>query len=51
MQCILQSDGKSFCGDVVLDGFNKAFRDEDTILDQTYKIKFVRFYYIDFNAL
>ena len=31
---VIQSDGNSFCGDVVLDSFNKGFRDEDNILDQ-----------------
>ena len=32
----MQSDGNSFCGDVVLDSFNKESRDEDNILDQIY---------------
>ena len=32
----MQSDGNSFCGDIVLDSFNKAYRDEDNILDQIY---------------
>ena len=35
----MQSDGNSFCGDVVLDGFNEIFRDEDNILDSIYKSK------------
>ena len=35
----MQSDGNSFCGDVVLDSFNKASRDEDQILDQIYHFK------------
>ena len=30
----MQSDGNSFCRDVVLDNFNKASRDGDNILDQ-----------------
>ena len=30
----MQSDGDSFCEDVVLDSFNMAYRDEDSILDQ-----------------
>ena len=40
--CVIQSDGNSFCGDVVLDSFNKAPRDEDNIFDQIYKSKYVR---------
>ena len=40
----MQSDGNSFCGDVVLDSFNKASRDEDKILYQVYKSKYVRIY-------
>ena len=38
----MQSDGNSFGGDVVLDNFNKAFRDEDINLDQIYVSKYVR---------
>ena len=33
----MQSDGNSFSGDVVLDSFNMAYRDEDSSLDQKYK--------------
>ena len=33
----MQSDGNIFCGDVVLDGFNTAYMDEDSILDQKYE--------------
>ena len=41
----MQSDGNSFfCGDVVLDSFDKASRDEDKILDQVYKSKCVRIF-------
>ena len=32
----MQSDWNSFQGDVVLDNFNKASRDEGSILDQKY---------------
>ena len=39
---VMQSDGNSFCGDVVSDSFNKASGDEDNILDQIYKSKYVR---------
>ena len=31
---VMQSDGISFCGDVVLDSFTKASMDEDNNLDQ-----------------
>ena len=31
---MMQSDGNSFRGDVVLDSGNRAFKDEDNILDQ-----------------
>ena len=30
----MQSDGNSFCGDVVLHSFNMSYSDEDNILDQ-----------------
>ena len=41
-----------FFGDVVLDSFNVAYMDEDKILDQINKCKYVcsDFYY-DFNSL
>ena len=42
----MQSDGNSFCGDVVLNSFNKVYRDEDNILDQVYKWKYVRMIFI-----
>ena len=31
---VMQSDGNSFCGDVVLDSFDMEYRDKDSILDQ-----------------
>ena len=40
----MQSDGNSFGGDVVLNSFNKASWDEDNILDQVYKSKYVRIF-------
>ena len=47
---VMQSDRNSSCGDVVLDSFNKASRDEDNILDQTYRGKKCSDYlYDDFN--
>ena len=47
---VMQSDGNSYCGDVVLDSFNKVYWDEDTILEQIYKRKYVRIFYSnDFN--
>ena len=41
---VMQSDGNDIYGDVVLDSFNKASRDEDSILDQIYKSKIVRIF-------
>ena len=34
---VTQSYPNSLLGDVVLDGFNMVYRDEDSILDQTYQ--------------
>ena len=42
MYSVMQSEGKYFCGDVVLDSFKKAYRDEDNILDKIYQNKYVR---------
>ena len=39
---VMQSDGKGFGGDVVSDSFNKTSRDEDNILYNIYKSKYVR---------
>ena len=39
---MMQSVGNSLCGDVVSKSFNKKYRDEDSILDQIYKKKYVR---------
>ena len=33
----MQSDGNSFCGKVVSDGFNMSYKDEDSILEQKYE--------------
>ena len=33
----MQSDEKSFFGDVVLDSFDMSYRDEDSIIDQKYE--------------
>ena len=47
---VMQSDGNSFWGDVVLDSFNKASRDEDNIVEKKYiNKKCLDFYYGDFN--
>ena len=35
---VMQSDGKSFGEDVVLDSVDMAYREEDSILDQIYEI-------------
>ena len=37
----MQSDENIYCGDVVMDSFNKASADENTIIDQTYRCKYV----------
>ena len=43
---VVQSDGISFCDDVVLDCVNMACRDEDNSLDQIYEKQiFLNFYY------
>ena len=31
---VMQSDGNNFCGDLVSDGFNMSYRDEDSISEQ-----------------
>ena len=31
MYSVMQSDGNSFCGDVVLNSFNMVYSDEDSI--------------------
>ena len=36
---MMQSDGNSFCGGVVLNSLNMAYRDKDSILDQNMKGK------------
>ena len=38
----MQSDGNSFCRDVVSDNFNMTSRDEDNILEKICKSKYVR---------
>ena len=34
---VMHPNRNSFCGDVVLDSFNMASRDENRMLDQTFK--------------
>ena len=44
----MQSDENSFCGDVILDSFNMAYMDWDSILDQNFeKQKFIILYLED----
>ena len=43
----MQSDGNSFCGDVVLNGDNMTYRIYDNILDQYEKQIFLDFYHED----
>ena len=48
----MQADGNSFCGDVVMNSFNMAYRDEDSILDQIYKKQiFSDFHYKEYKIL
>ena len=44
MYSLMQSDGNGICGDIVLDSFSKVSRDEDNILDQMFKSKYVRIF-------
>ena len=45
----MQSDGNSFCGDVVLGSFNMSSRNEDSILEQKYEKQIsLDLYYGDF---
>ena len=39
---MMESDGNIFCGDVVSYSINKTSRDEDNLLYQIYKSKYVR---------
>ena len=50
-RAVIQLDGKSFCGDFVWDSFNKASRDEDNIVDQIYKSKYIRIIIIMISIL
>ena len=46
----MQSERKSFIGDVVLDSFDISYRDEDSMLDQKYEKQiFLALYYEDFK--
>ena len=42
MYSVIQSDKKSFHGDVVLVSFTMVYKDENSILDQKYKKKICR---------
>ena len=47
---VTQSLSNSFLGDVVLDSFNKVYRHEDSILDQTYQTQICSdFFYDEFK--
>ena len=46
----MQSDGNSFCGDVVLDSFNIVKSDKDSLKDQPYEKRILRdLYHEDFK--
>ena len=40
----MQSDGDYFCGDVVLGSFNMSYSDEDSILEQKFKSKYLEIF-------
>ena len=42
----MQLDGNGFCGDGVTDSFNKAYWDDNNILDQIYKSKYVQIFIV-----
>ena len=44
---VVQSDRNIFCDDVVLDSFDLAFKDEDSILDQIYVIIYTMVFYLN----
>ena len=44
---VTQSKSNILLGDVVLDGFNMVYRDEDRILDQTYHKQICSDFYPD----
>ena len=51
MYSVMQSDGNSFSGDVVLDRFSMVNSDEDSIQDQNYvKQIFWDLYYEEFRC-
>ena len=39
---VMQSDGNSFCGNVVLNGVCMAYRNEDSMLDKIRRSKYFR---------
>ena len=41
----MQSDGNRFCGNIVFDSFNMAYRHEKDVLDKKYKKQISRDYY------
>ena len=43
MYSVMQSDGNSFCRDVVFDSFDMEYGDKDSILDQQY-VKLIFWY-------
>ena len=46
---VMQLDRNSWCGNVVFDSDSIASRDEDSILNQIWKLKYVRIFYDDLN--
>ena len=49
---VMQSNGNRFCGDVVLEGVNMAYRDTDNTLDHVYEKQiFFDFFHEDFEKI
>ena len=48
---VTQSYSNSLLGDVVFDSFNKVYRDDDNILDQTYQKQVCLDFYHDFHKI
>ena len=42
---VMQSDWNSFCGDVISDIFNRAYMDEDIVLDKKFEKQISRVIY------
>ena len=48
---VTQSQSNSFWGDDVLDSFKMVYKDEESILDQTYEKQISSNFYYDYNII